>query len=110
MNSEKANEYKTRLEKERAELIKELLKEETPEDFGSDVDHGDEEANEAESFGYRMAEARTLKDRINDIDAALNKILEGKYGICEKCGMEIGAAVLDVIPESRLCQNCKKTG
>jgi len=108
VNAEKLKEYKTRLEKERAQLIEELLKEETPEDFGGDVDHFEEEANEAESFGYKLAEAQTTKSRINDIDRALDKILEGKYGVCERCGKEIEAAVLDVVPESRLCQNCKK--
>lgn len=110
MGAEKIKEYQTKLEKDRAKLTEELLKEKTPEDFGSDVDHGEEEANEAEGFGYRLGEAQTTKERINAIDMALNKIREGKYGICEKCGKEIKEAVLNVVPESRLCQNCKKTG
>lgn len=108
MDSGKLREYQNKLEKERAELIEELLKEETPEDFGGDIDHFEEEANETEGFGYKLAEARTTKDRVNEIDMALNKIREGKYGICEKCGREIEIKVLDIAPESRLCQSCKK--
>ncbi len=107
MDAEKIKEYLTKLEKGRAELIKELLKEETPEDFGAGVGHSDEEVDEAENFGYRLAEAQTTKDRINEIDIALNKIRVSRYGVCEECGKEIERSVLDVVPESRLCQNCK---
>ncbi|MDO8664948.1 MAG: TraR/DksA C4-type zinc finger protein [Candidatus Liptonbacteria bacterium] len=108
MDATKIEEYKRRLEKERAELIKEIKKDQKPEDFGADLDHADEEANEAESLSNQLAEAQDLKERVNDIDAALNKIRAGKYGACEKCGKEIGDEVLNISPESRFCKNCKK--
>ena len=40
---------------------------------------------------------------LDDIDAALRKIEEGSYGICELCGEPIGAARLSAIPWARLC-------
>ena len=108
MEASKIEQYKKLLEKEQVELTKEANSDQKPEDFGADLDHGDEEANEAESFSNQLAEAQGLKERINEIDIALNKIRAGKYGLCENCGKEIEGVVLDISPESRLCQSCKK--
>ena len=108
MNIKNTEEYKKNLEKERKILIDALAKDEKIEDFGSDVDGFDEEKNEAEQIGNQLAAGQTLKERISEIDTAINKILEGKYGICEKCGDKISDDVLRVSPESRLCKNCKK--
>jgi len=77
-------------------------------EFGSDVDSGDEEADEAEEFGTQLSIAQVLKERLADIELALKKIEEGKYGICEKCGGKISLDVLKAVPESRLCKKCKK--
>ena len=100
--------YRAKLEKQRAELMKAFQKDETPEDFGSDTDHLEEEASETEAADNRMAAGAGLKERINEIDMALNKIRMGKFGTCENCGKEIGADVLAVSPESQLCRSCKK--
>ena len=77
-------------------------------DFGSDVDSGDEETDEAEEFGAQLSIAQTYKERLADVDVALRKIEKKKYGICEKCGKKISVDVLNVVPESRLCKECKK--
>jgi DnaK suppressor protein len=108
MKTEKNSEYKNKLEKERADLLKELEKDSKPADFGSDIDHYDEEADEAEEFSNQLALGQTIKERVNDIDHALSKIENGGYGICEKCGMEIEEGVLDLSPESRFCKRCKQ--
>lgn len=105
MNQQKLDECKSRLEKERLTLLAKIG--EKPEDFGSDIDHEEEEADEAESFGTKIAIDSGLKGRINDIDMALQKIQERKYGHCEKCGVEIEEEILNISPESRLCKRCK---
>ncbi len=107
MDQQKLNEYKKELEATRAELLAELKKDEKPEDFGGDVDHGEEEENETESFSEQVALGQSHKEQINDIDIALSKIETGKFGICEKCGREIEERVLRITPESRLCRACK---
>jgi len=94
----------------RNELLAELKKDEKPEDFGADVDHGEEEANEAESFSEKVAIGQAHKEQINDIDTALGKIDAGKFGVCENCGREIEEEVLCLTPESRFCKACKKVG
>ena len=38
-----------------------------------------------------------------EIDAALARIEDGTYGICEVCGKPIGADRLRAIPWARLC-------
>jgi DnaK suppressor protein len=40
------------------------------------------------------------------IDGALDKLTEGSYGICEKCGDPIEPGRLRVAPESVLCLEC----
>jgi RNA polymerase-binding transcription factor DksA len=101
--------YKERLEKDRLRLVKKAEKESRPEDFGGEaMDPEDEEADEAEEYANDLATSEVLKGRVNEIDAALNKMREGKYGICENCGREIPKEVLDLVPESQYCDNCKK--
>jgi len=108
LSQEKISRYEDRLKAEKAKLLIEVEKHSEPEDFGSDVDSLEEEASESESFGDRMAVAETLKERVNAIDMALNRLKEGKYGVCTRCRGEISEAVLDAAPESNLCLNCKK--
>lgn len=108
LSKQKTQEYKERLEKEKERLVKELKKAEAPESFGGDVDGFDEEADEAEEFSTHLAEGQTLRDRVNEIDLALNDIREGIYGVCKNCGKDISEKILNIVPESRLCVDCKK--
>ena len=44
-----------------------------------------------------------LEAEIGDLDAALRKVDEGTYGICEICGREIDAERLEAMPGTRTC-------
>lgn len=46
------------------------------------------------------------QDEIRRIRAALQRIRDGEYGSCAKCGDEIAAARLDVLPDAPLCAAC----
>ena len=107
MTKEELKKYREKLEKEKARFLKEAGAQSQPEDFGDDTDHSDEESDEAEELGNRLAISQVFKDRINNIDLALNKIKTGKYGICEQCQGEIFGKVLSIVPASRFCQKCK---
>lgn len=107
MIDEQLKEYKTKLEKERAMLLAEIKQTEVQPEFGSDVDHFDEEADEAEEVGNQLAVGQDLKNRLAEIDIALGKIQSGGYGICEKCGKNIEKEILDIDPESRYCKEDK---
>jgi RNA polymerase-binding protein DksA len=43
------------------------------------------------------------RETLVEIDAALQRIEDGTYGICEVCGKPIGAERLSAIPWARLC-------
>jgi RNA polymerase-binding transcription factor DksA len=55
----------------------------------------------------QLAIAGDLKNRMDDINNALQKIGTGKYGICEKCGEPIEEEILNIDPESRFCKKDK---
>ena len=56
--------------------------------------------------GEVEALAVSLRDTLNDIEDALQKIDEGTYGVCEQCGGPIGEARLEAMPAARLCITC----
>ncbi|RPH71588.1 MAG: hypothetical protein EHM78_06630 [Myxococcaceae bacterium] len=43
---------------------------------------------------------------LNRIEAALRRIDEGRYGVCDECGEPIGAQVLLANPASPVCSGC----
>jgi len=76
-------------------------------DMGSDIDHGEEESDETEEIVTHEGVIYSLKDKLGDVSLALDKIGAGAYGVCEDCGKEISLDLLKVVPESRLCKECK---
>lgn len=100
--------FKNKLENERKTVEQEIKELEKMPDFGSDIDHFDEETDEAEEYGNAIGIIQALKERLNEINDALDKMASGRYGVCENCGAPISSELLEINPESRLCQNCKK--
>lgn len=96
------------LEDQAAKLKSRLKSEEEEPEFGDDVDSFEEEGDEAAELSNKLGLQQNSKAELEEIDHALEKIEEGKYGICEKCGKEISEDVLKANPESRLCKECKK--
>ena len=43
---------------------------------------------------------------VREIDAALQRLLDGSYGHCETCRKRIAIARLRALPATRLCKNC----
>lgn len=54
---------------------------------------------------YNLSEVQ--RQRVQDIDAALERLEQGVYGICAECGEEIDPQRLQVRPFSRYCIDCK---
>ena len=44
---------------------------------------------------------------LEDIDAALQRLEQGSYGICERCAEPIPWERLEVLPMTRLCTPCQ---
>jgi DnaK suppressor protein len=47
-----------------------------------------------------------LQDSLAEVLAALKKLDDGTYGICERCGKPISPARLEAKPASRYCIDC----
>lgn len=47
-------------------------------------------------------------EEIHEIDAALDRIEDKTYGICERCNQSISEKRLTAIPYARLCIKCKE--
>src|SRR4051794_5801997 len=69
-----------------------------------DADEGDPDIYEREKL---LAVIRTLEDKMESLDYAMKALDNGQYGICERCGSEIGAERLKAIPGTTLCVKCK---
>ena len=47
------------------------------------------------------------RQKIRDIDAALERLANGEYGVCQRCEEEIAPKRMEVRPFSRYCIDCK---
>ena len=101
----KHNTYKVALLKRLSELDKRLhaIEEELDAPHSKDWD---EAAIEHEGDEVLEGLGQSGQDEIRRIQAALQRMREGEYGYCVKCGEKIAAARLDVVPEAPLCCDC----
>ena len=71
-------------------------------------DHNGENASEVMSYNNAVAIKNTLDKALRDVNAALQRIKNGSYGICKYCQQEISQARLEARPTSSACIKCKK--
>ncbi len=57
---------------------------------------------------FTLGLASNEQQILNMIDAALQKIKEGTYGICEECSKAIPMKRLAAMPHARLCIKCQE--
>jgi RNA polymerase-binding protein DksA len=65
-----------------------------------------EQANELEEQVALEAIEERKRSEMAEIRAALKRIAEGTYGVCENCGAEIPAARLNALPTAVRCIAC----
>lgn len=46
------------------------------------------------------------RDELREIEAAIERVEAGRFGVCEGCREEIGVSRLAAAPTARLCSNC----
>ncbi|RPA10182.1 TraR/DksA C4-type zinc finger protein [Gordonia sp. OPL2] len=105
---------RTALRGERAEtvgLIEQLSSRleaviEATADSSSDDEHDPEGSTLAVERGQLVAQLERSRVRLDELDAALDRVGAGTYGRCEICGRGIGEARLEVLPAARLCVDC----
>src|SRR3989338_3159737 len=74
------------------------------EDLADEIDLAASEADQSLNLRLRYRERVLLKK----IDRTLQKIEEGDFGVCEKCGEEISVKRLEARPVTDLCIRCKE--
>lgn len=113
MDQERMQYFRSLLLKEKKELEKQLS---SNQHFNLDRSYVDS-TGELSSYDNHPADAGTetferAKDLalnsqaetyLADINAALKKIEQGTYGICERCGQPISEARLEVVPTAKYC-------
>jgi len=56
----------------------------------------------------RVIGAKAIEE-VRQIDLALERADVGALGICERCGREISASRLDIVPLTSFCLHCEQT-
>lgn len=72
------------------------------------IESGDEVDIASDAVDRTLLDSLSAQDanRLKQIDNALERIRNGKYGICLGCGKEIPQARLEAIPYAFMCVNC----
>ena len=94
--------FKEKLEEELGTVNAELS-ELGHEDVDPTATESDELADRMEDFGEHQSELSTLTARRVEIVAALERITNGTYGICEEGGEDIEQDRLEANPAARTC-------
>jgi RNA polymerase-binding protein DksA len=110
--------FKTRLEQERERTARAIayLHEEyqgTTEDDQRELSGGaDDHPADIASNTYDRELDSTLEEteevHLGRVDAALKRIEDGTYGICDNCGKPINLERLEAMPWVTLCIDCKR--
>ena len=75
-------------------------------DSNADDEHDPEGATiafERSQVGALVEQARL---HLAEVDAAIERLRDGRYGTCERCGRPIAPARLEARPVARTCINC----
>lgn len=97
----KKEELQARLAQLQARLAS-IKRDVTQEHSGDSAEQAQERENDevVDAIGNETALS------IRGIQAALERIAEGTYGVCAACGEEIGESRLEVVPEATRCVKC----
>jgi RNA polymerase-binding transcription factor DksA len=65
-----------------------------------------EQATEVQNDDTLAAIGRAAEAEVAEIDEALKRIDDGKYGLCKVCGRQIDRRRLAALPQSVRCATC----
>jgi DnaK suppressor protein len=83
-------------------------------DIGRRADtDGDDEVDAGAKTALRehqLSLMATIRERLVQVERALDRIEAGTYGLCETCAQEISAERLEAFPSATTCVTCKRAG
>ncbi|MBQ1949595.1 MAG: TraR/DksA family transcriptional regulator [Treponema sp.] len=109
MDDKFVSEVKEKLIEQREAILKSLAEQsDEMKDLVKPIESGDEADVASDVIDRTMLDALGAQNslRLKQIDAALERIRTGKYGICLNCNKEIPQARLEALPYAFLCVNC----
>jgi RNA polymerase-binding protein DksA len=110
MQKEFLEKMKEFLQEQKREIISTLAA--SSEDFRKimeGMDPKDVADTASDDIDRKMIEALGAQElkRLKQIDSALTRIEQGKYGVCIKCGKHIPHDRLEAMPYALMCIECK---
>jgi len=104
-------EARTRLEQERASLQSDIAalvaENQAPQDDAGIGNHIADDATEVFGRERDLALRGNAQDLLAQVDAAIERIKEGRYGICARCGQQIAPERLEALPYAIYCITCQ---
>ena len=98
--------YRQLLENERRQLQSELSELGHGEGGGLDYDPNFADTSQVTAErGEADALAGQLRETLDEVARALDRLENGTYGTCEQCGVAIAPARLEAMPATRFCIN-----
>jgi DnaK suppressor protein len=97
------------LEGRRRQLADELAELTKPPEAGANLSFGKrigEGTTEAVERISSTAAARSIAAALAEVDRALEKVVEGTYGVCDECELSISPERLEAMPAATLCVTC----
>ena len=96
--------------KMREELVREIARRSRETAVSGVSDIGDilDSVSEERTRELDMILTDREKQKLKQIDDALDRIEESTYGLCEECGVKIPRARLKVVPFAKYCVECKE--
>ena len=75
-----------------------------------DTNADDEHDPEGHTIAFERSQigalVRQVRHHVAEVEAALERVEDGTYGVCEQCGGPIGEARLEALPATRTCITC----
>ena len=94
----------------REELLAEIREEIDQSQVGAKQRSADptDQASDSADGDLALALAQSDTDELQQIEAALTRLLAGELGVCEECGCNIPMARLRALPYATTCIDCKR--
>ena len=102
---------RARLEQERASLRSDIdalaADNQAPQDDAGIGNHMADDATEVFVRERDMALRSNAQELLTQVDAALERMDQGRYGTCARCGKEIAPDRLEALPYAIYCITCQ---
>jgi RNA polymerase-binding transcription factor DksA len=113
LHPEDLEEFETILKRRKATLADDILGLnrdwlDKSEGDAAHSNHMAESGTDAFEEDVRLSRMESAGEEIEEIEAALGRIRQGTFGVCEECAKPLPTPRLRAIPYARLCLSCKE--